>query len=165
MARTALIVCVLEAEAVVGEIRLVRDRSSSLGVPAHVTVLFPFADSDDIDEDALAELFATYPAFDFVLDRIERWDNGIVWLHPEPSALFQELTSAVCRRWPDYPPYGGTTDVVIPHVTVSETPIELELDLPIAAQVCEVTLIQEQTDGNWATRQVFRLGGPTHPAG
>src|SRR5436309_15506199 len=102
MGRTALIVAVPEAEAAVADIRRQHVASAALGVPAHVTVLAPFVDGNEIDEEALAQLFAMFPAFDFVLDRLERWDEGIVWLHPEPSQPFEDLTAGVWGRWPDY---------------------------------------------------------------
>src|SRR3954451_4826007 len=101
--RTALIVEVPEAEPQVGDLRLQHDSSAALGVPAHVTILFPFAEVEDVEEDALAELFAKFPAFDFELDRVERFDDGLVWLHPEPSLRFSDLTAAVWQRWPDHP--------------------------------------------------------------
>jgi hypothetical protein len=157
MARTALIVVVPEAEPFVGAIRLAHDWSAARGVPAHVTVLFPFVDSREIDEVELKAFFASQPSFDFSLDRVERFDAGVVWLHPEPSQPFELLTAAVWRRWPDYPPYEGTHQTVIPHLTVSETPIELELDGPIASRASEVTLIEEQADGRWTTRRAFPL--------
>jgi 2'-5' RNA ligase superfamily len=158
MGRTALIVAVPEAEAAVADIRLQYVASAALGVPAHVTVLAPFVDGDEIDEEELAQLFAMFPAFDFVLDRIERWDDGIVWLHPEPSQPFEDLTAAVWQRWPDYPPYGGTIDVVIPHLTVSETPIDAHVELPIASRARKVTLIEERPDQRWVIRRAFPLG-------
>jgi hypothetical protein len=158
MGRTALVILVPEADPAVGEIRLQRDSSAARGVPAHITVLFPFLDVDGIDSAALQLLFSAHPAFDFILDRVERWADGIVWLHPEPSQPFVDLTAAVWRRWPDCPPYAGTVDVVIPHLTVSETPVELQVDLPIVSRASQVTLLEENADGSWATRETFPLG-------
>lgn len=141
-----------------GELRLQHDSSAALGVPAHVTVLFPFADAEDVDEEALAELFSKFPAFDFELDRVERFeDAGIVWLHPEPSVRFSDLTAAVWQRWPDHPPYEGVHDEAIPHLTVSESPIDVQLQLPIGSRAHEVTLIEEAPDGRWAARRRFLL--------
>lgn len=157
MGRTALIVAVDEAELALSELRLRYDPSASLGVPAHVTVLVPFLDGAEVEEEALASLFGSFEAFDFILDRIERFDGGAVWLHPEPSQPFEDLTAAVWRRWPDYPPYEGSFDVVIPHLTVSMTPIDLAIDLPISARARQVTLIEEAPDGRWVTRQTFPL--------
>ena len=82
--RTALIIPVPEAEPAVGALRAGHDSSAALGVPAHVTILFPFLPPDKVDEDALRDLFARFAAFDFALDRVERFDDGRVWLHPDP---------------------------------------------------------------------------------
>lgn len=157
MPRTALIVTVPEAEPAVGALRLAHDWSAPLGVPAHVTILFPFADGGAIDERAIAELVASFAAFAFALDRVERFEGGPVWLHPEPSAPFAALTEAVWRRFPDYPPYEGAHDVVIPHLTMSEEPIDVEISLPIRATASAVTLIEEAADGRWSVRRVFPL--------
>jgi 2'-5' RNA ligase len=155
MPRTALIVAVPEAEPAVGALRLAHDWSAPLGVPAHVTILFPFADGADVDEQAVAELAASFPSFAFELDRVERFENGLTWLHPEPSAPFAALTDAVWRRFPDYPPYEGAHGVVIPHLTVSEEPIAVEITFPIRATASAVTLIEETADGRWSVRRVF----------
>jgi 2'-5' RNA ligase superfamily len=155
--RTALIVVVPEAEASVRKIRLQHVASAAQGVPAHITLLSPFADAHDVDEQTLSDLFAAVPAFDFVLDRIEQWEGGIVWLLPEPSQPFEELTVAICQRWPDYPPYEGTVKTVIPHLTLSERPIQVKLDLPIRSRADTVSLIEQGTDGIWSTRRRFRL--------
>jgi 2'-5' RNA ligase len=160
--RTALIVEVPEAEAQVGELRLEHDSSAALGVPAHITILFPFVDGESVDEDALTELFARFSAFDFELDRIGRFDAGPVWLHPEPSLRFADLTSAVWQRWPEQPPYEGAFDEPIPHLTVSEAPIDVDVQLPIAAHAHEVTLIEEdESTGKWSRRRTFALGQRT----
>jgi hypothetical protein len=157
MPRTALIVVVPEAEPAVGELRLAHDWSAALGVPAHITILFPFADPAEIDEAAIAEVVASVPAFDFELDRVERFDDGLVWLRAEPSEPFVALTTAVWRRFPDYPPYEGVHDVLIPHLTVSAVPVELDIELPIGTSAREVTLIEEAADGRWFVRRVFPL--------
>jgi 2'-5' RNA ligase len=157
--RTALIVAVPEAEAAVGALRLAHDPSAALGAPAHITILFPFAPPDEIDDDALREVFAAQPAFDFVLDRVECFAEGPVWLHPEPSEPFVALINAVWRTWPEFPPYEGLHDEPIPHLTVSKQPLEIDVTLPIAARASHVTLIeQEEPGGRWATRLRFPLG-------
>jgi 2'-5' RNA ligase len=159
MPRTALIVAIPEADPTVGALRLEHDWSARLGVPAHVTILFPFADPADVDEQAVADVIATFRSFDVVLDRVDRFEDGPVWLHPEPSAPFAALTEAVRRRFPDYPPYEGAHDVLVPHLTVSYAPIEVDVELPIRATVRAVTLIEEAVDGRWFVRRVFPLQG------
>jgi hypothetical protein len=160
MPRTALIIEVPEAEPAVGALRLAHDSSAARGVPAHVTILSPFADGAVVDEARLAELFARFPSFDFVLDRVERFEDGVTWLRPEPALRFADLTAAVWQQWPEHPPYEGAHDEVIPHLTVSETPIDVAAALPIAARATAVTLIEErEEDGRWTTRRRFPLQG------
>ena len=146
--RTALIVVVPEAQPHV----LITH------VPAHVTILFPFVDADDVDEQALRTLFAEIPAFDFTLVSQERWPD-VVWLRPDPSEPFAELTRRVWERWPDYPPYEGVHETVIPHLTVSDEDVDVTVPLPIASHAHEVTLIEETADGRWAVRRRFPLYG------
>jgi len=157
MPRTALIVAIPEAEPAVGALRLAHDSSAPLGAPAHVTILYPFADGADVDEPAIAEVVASFAPFDFELDRVDRFDDGLVWLHPEPSEPFSALIQAVWRRFPEYPPYEGAFDVVVPHLTVSEVPIDIDVELPIRATAREVTLIEQAADGRWSVRRVFPL--------
>ncbi|MCW2965197.1 MAG: hypothetical protein JWO17_2449 [Actinomycetia bacterium] len=160
MTRTALIVPVPEAEPQIGELRLAHDPSAALGVPAHVTILFPFLDAADLDDAAIADLMAEFPAFDFVLDRVERFPDGVTWLHPAPSLPFVDLTAAVWQRWPERPPYEGAYDEVIPHMTISESPIDVQLELPIVARAREVMLIEEdEPSGRWAARLHLPLLG------
>jgi len=160
MPRTALIVPVPEAEPQVGELRLAHDSSAASGVPAHVTILFPFLDTAELDEAAVADLISEFPAFDFELDRVERFPDGATWLRPTPSRPFVDLTAAVSQRWPERPPYEGAFDEPIPHLTISETPIDVELQLPIAARAREVTLIEaDEASGRWTTRLHLPLLG------
>jgi hypothetical protein len=147
MPRTALIVPVPEAAGTY---------DPGNGVPPHVTILFPFADAGVVDEDAVRELVSRFPAFDFVLDRIEQFEEGTRWLHPEPSAPFVDLTEAVVERWPDHPPYEGAFDEPIPHLTIT---VE-DVSLPIACRAREVQLIEEsEADGRWSVRASFPLYG------
>lgn len=156
-----MIIAVPESEASVAELRLAHDSSARLGVPAHITILSPFAAPDDVDEDALAELVAAHAAFDFELASLEHFDDGVAYLAPVPPAPFTALIRAVAERWPDYPPYEGTleVDAVIPHLTVGETPLELDAPLPIACRARAVTLIeQDESGGHYHVRRRFSLG-------
>ena len=147
-----MIVVVPEAQAVVV------DGFAEPGVPAHVTILYPFADALEVDETAVAEVARSFAPFDFELDRFEQFDDGLAWLRAEPAETFVALTNAVWNRFPDYPPYEGAHDVLVPHLTISKAPVDLELELPIRAAAREVTMIQE-ANGCWSVRRVFPLQG------
>ena len=169
MPRTALIVAVPEAEPLVGEWREKHDWSAQHGVPAHITLLFPFMPADDADEHVLGdlrELFAAQPAFSYRLPRVARFPD-VAWLAPEPAEPFEALTELIVSRYPDYPPYEGIHDVVIPHLTVAEGGPELqdEVDaaltpsLPVEAEAREVTMIVEDDSGHWHAGERFPLLG------
>lgn len=150
--QTALVVTVPEAEDVVGEFRREHDQSAAFGVPAHVTVLFPFLPAESIDAAVLAELrhlFGTVPPFDLSFERTGRFPD-VLHLEPQPSEPFRELTSAVAARWPTHPPYGGQFADVVPHLTVAQSDDQSVLDdiertvnarLPLAARVTAVRLL------------------------
>jgi 2'-5' RNA ligase len=69
---SALLIRVPAAEPAVAPHRSRLDSSAPLGVPAHITVLYPFLPPPDVDADVLASLsrlFASVDRFRFTLDR------------------------------------------------------------------------------------------------
>jgi hypothetical protein len=158
--RTALLIAVPEAETLVGALRARYDDAHENGIPAHITILFPFGDRDD----GLAELFAGFEPFAFALTRVERWPD-VLWLAPEPEERFVALTRAVVARYPEYPPYEGSHETVIPHLSVAhrtQAPLavddELRQGLPVQARATHVVQLEEHGDDRWRERQRFRLG-------
>ena len=123
-----------EAEPAVAALRLRHDPMARLGVPAHITIHFPFAPPEAVDEDAVAELVARRSAFPFELASVEHFGEDVTYLAPHPAAPFCELIAASAERWPEYPLYDGAYDVdeIVPHLTVGLARLELQLSLPIA---------------------------------
>ena len=147
------------------------DPTTRYGMPAHVTVLFPFlaptALTPDV-RDQLSELFSGFEPFGFELTEVRWFDDRVVYLAPEPAEAFRALTKAVWDRFPRCPPYEGAYDDVVPHVCVGEdAPRRLmriagwlaRRRLPIPGRVEEVWLM---TIGDPAPTyhldQAFRLG-------
>ncbi|HST17025.1 MAG TPA: 2'-5' RNA ligase family protein [Gaiellaceae bacterium] len=157
--QTALIVAVPEAEPAVAELRLEHDPTARLGVPAHITILYPFAPPDAVDEESIASLLAPVAAFRFELASVEHFDDDVTYLAPRPVRPFDDLIAGAIARWPEYPPYGGTIDSVIPHLTVGLSRLDLSIALPIACVARAVTLLEEGGDGRWRPRRVFPLQG------
>jgi 2'-5' RNA ligase len=151
--RTALIVPVPEAEP-----RQRHDPTAALGVPAHVTVLFPFAPPEVVDEAGVAELAASHAPFAFVLAGVRRFGDEVTYLAPEPAGPFSALTGAAAARWPAYPPYERAHAVVIPHLTLALGVVEVELELPIPCFARQLDLLEEAADGRWSTRARYPLG-------
>ena len=118
---SAVIVRIPEAEPLVGRFRADLDFAASLGVPAHVTVIYPFVAPDLIDDAvtaALAEAVGSVPAFDATFARVAWFERTVIWLAPEPAEPFLALTNAVWQQFPHCPPYGGAHQQVVPHLTV-----------------------------------------------
>jgi hypothetical protein len=142
---------------------------------AHVTVLWPFLPPDRIDHQVLGELraiCAIYPRHAFMLERVAVFPGGGVYLPTEPSNVFVELTRAVWKRWPEYPPYRGMYAEIIPHVTVAVIKTDSEVIqqairfaesfLPIRAEADElqVILVHENT---WTLLHRMPLGNASAP--
>ena len=90
MPESALIVEVPEAEPLVHDWRAQYDWSAKHGVPAHVTLLYPFVPTEKVDARLLSELhelFAAQPSIAFELARVARFPE-VAWLAPEPSEPF-----------------------------------------------------------------------------
>ena len=169
MPETALVVEVPEAEPLVSDWRAKYDWSAQRGVPAHVTLLYPFVPTERVNDGLLRELrvlFASQPAFSFRLTRVARFPE-VAWLAPEPSEPFAGLTELIVSRNPDYPPNEGIQDEVIHHLTVAEDAVELQDEveatltphLPIEVEADEVELLAEDATGRWHRAERFPLGG------
>src|SRR4051812_46829144 len=109
-------------------IRLREVASARAGAPAHITLLFPFVPARLLRPEHLervAEIVGCVPACDVAFRDVRRWDagggapEGVIWLDPEPAEPFVELTKALGRAFPDYQPYGGIHDTIIPHLTLA----------------------------------------------
>lgn len=167
---SSLLVAVPEAEPAIGAWRRYRDPSAALGVPAHITLLYPFRPPDTLDAKLFDELRASFAAvrpFRFTLAVLARFPE-VLYLAPEPAEPFSRLIAALTRRYPDTPPYGGMFETVTPHLTIAHTADLQMLDraeealtdcLPIDALAHEVLLMAQDQDEYWRVRARFPLGG------
>jgi hypothetical protein len=174
---TALLLPVPAAEPAVRQHRALLDEAARDGVPAHITVLYPFLPPVAISEPLLTTLrglFAGIAAFEFTLDRVDWFGEHVVWLGPRDPAPFTALTSLVFTAFPACPPYGGQHPDVIPHLTIGHASQPQALRtaadsvspyLPIEAYAAEITLMAGPrpgtpgtTPGQWRTIATFPLG-------
>jgi len=165
---TALVILVPEAEAVVAAHRRRYDPSAAVGVPAHVTVLYPFRSViDGTAADVVAGLAADVPAFDVKFATLARFPGEVVYLAPDPAEPFLRLMAATFASFPDCPPYGGAIPEALPHLTVADgvdatTAAALDIaigpELPITSRVERLTLIAEDPNGHWIAVRHWPLG-------
>ena len=165
---SCVIVPVSEAEAVVDDLRWQYDPMARNGIPAHITLIYPFEhpSSVSIAIGDLRQLFSRVSAFPFSLAEVRRFDDGTAYLHPEPSALFVDLTETLVKRWPEFPPYRGEFPTVTPHLTVAHKVGTRVLDavtmtvagrLPVHCDATEAWLMCSDERGSWTRREAFRF--------
>jgi 2'-5' RNA ligase len=168
--RSTVLLPVPAAEALVGEVRLTHDPVASLGIPAHVTLLFPFVPAARIDDQTIAQLadqLARGPAggLSLAFDRLGRFP-GVAYLALAEPAPVVAWIAALAAAWPEYPPYGGRFTEIVPHLTVAHgedallTSIERRLApaLPLRAHVDSASVFLEDSSGRWHERARLPLG-------
>ncbi len=131
----------------------------SHGVPPHVTLLHPAPP----DLDAIRDVVAPFAAFDVVFGSFARFP-GTLWLVPEPAEPFVALIEALGQRFPDWPPYGGGFDEIVPHLTVAQADLDVAETallprLPLAAHVDSVVVLAEPELDRWREVASFPLEG------
>jgi 2'-5' RNA ligase len=168
--QSALIVPVPEAEPAVAALRARLDRSAAWGVPAHITVIFPFLPPDQLSAQVLAQvrlIAAGVPRFYLSLDKVGWFDERVLWLSPHPAQPFRELTNRLAVRFPAAQPYGGQFAEVIPHLTVGHdqpglaaAAAQVQPLLPIRARITALRLItgRREPGDSWQTLTDFPLG-------
>jgi len=162
------VIPLLAAERIVGSWRAGLDPSAAAGVPAHVTIAFPWVARAKVDDSALhdlAVLVSAVPRFEVVFSRVGWFDRDVLWLEPDPQEPFSWLAAEVARRWPDHPPYTGRFESFVHHVTVgmgSSDELDrvadiLEQALPIRDAVTELWWITRTGTEPWMLRTAFGL--------
>lgn len=165
--QTGLVIPVPAADALLASVETRHPGTVRQGVPAHVSLLYPFVGAAELDErvtQAVNELVAGHQPMP--VDFVECYRRGgFVALRPHPIDGLTELTSKTRDRWPDVVPYEGVYGDVEPHLTVAtrapeEAAVTIERDvseqLPISAELREVWLVA--FEGRWALRGRFEFG-------
>jgi 2'-5' RNA ligase len=121
--RSALVIRVGEAEPIVSATRARHDSSAAAGMPAHITLLFPFVEShllDDATREQVVALGARQAAFRFSLTALRRFPSAL-YLVPVPAEPFRSLVRSLAAAFPAHPPYGGAFDEIVPHLTLADS--------------------------------------------
>ena len=147
------------------------DRAASLGVPAHVTILYPWLPVGSLTAGAraaVAGIARETRAFDVRFAAARRWP-GVVYLEPDPAWRFSALIDRFTTRFPGFPAYDGTIEEVIPHLTLVEN-ADAPLDeiaaaaarhVPFERSVRSIEVLAERADGRWQPH--WRVPLPTDP--
>jgi 2'-5' RNA ligase len=151
--------------------RLCRLYHNDLMVPPHVTLAIPFKPLELVTAEVvqqLTKLFEETLQFDFELNQVRWFDTNVVYLEPSNAEAFRSITERLQQIFPDFHPYGGAFDSVIPHVTLSEHGSFADRRIvgrlahkytPIFARASHVWLMSNQRGlDDWAVVKVFHLG-------
>lgn len=144
------------------------DPSAAAGMPAHVTLLFPFLQEDSIDSRALAQIgkaVQSQAVFEASFASIGSFPDGTLYLEPSPGGPFQELTARLEAEF-GIEPYEGRYATVTPHLTVgqgvdaaaaAEVATLLVPLLPIRSLIRVVWLVSNSEVTGWVPRATFEL--------
>lgn len=125
---------------------------------AHITVLAPFGKDLDPTPGELAEVeeyFAEQQPFSYELTQVCTFPDGPRYLSPEPASAFSRLTHGLHALFPEYPPYEGKFDLVVPHLTIPDDAVVGPL--PIQGHVREATVLHHE-DGRFWEIAAFPFG-------
>ncbi len=174
---SALVALVPAAEDIVKPFRDRFDPTAAAGVPAHITLLYPFkapGDIDDVVTDRLRDCFSRSAPIRFSFGEVKRFPGGVLYLAPKPAEPFRQLTLSVWKLYPEWPPYGGKWPEITPHLSIASvgedallTAIESEFAeasrgrLPITSVVSDVSLMMSHA-GRWTKKMSFPMGSSNH---
>ena len=171
----ALIVPCPAAHVALGDQRPQLDRAAHVGVPAHLTVVYPFkADLDLEDHRRLVDVFLSLRDFAVTGERTGWFDERVVFIELVDPTPVMELTEAVLAAFPAYPIYGGAFEEVVPHLTIGhdQSPDVLRAAeravvdrLPFNQAVDHVEFwtgpaLATAPAGSWRHHRDYLLGGP-----
>lgn len=151
--------------------RLERMRRESVGdaaagVPAHLTMLYPFVEPDRLGfavRERVAAVAARHRPFDYQLAARAVWPDT-VYVRVEPEVRFVTLQGDLARAFPGFPIYGTDASFeFVPHVTIGEgegiartTDVHPAwADLPRAGRASSLEVIARGDDGRW--RLIWRV--------
>jgi hypothetical protein len=139
-------------------------------IPPHVTLAIPFLPVQSVTSDVVLRLstfFNETSAFDFELSEVRWFDTKVVYLAPSNVEKFLLIIETLQKMFPEFHPYDGEFDSVIPHVTLSENGSLADRRalgrlapkyLPIPARASHVWMMSnERRTDEWSIVKIFPL--------
>ncbi len=167
--QSVILIPVLEAEEAVLNLRNIYDPDALKGIPAHITLLFPFINPLEITLEQIEKLrdILNIEKFSFTLSKINTFP-GVVYLEPTEREKFISLTMKIFNAFPNYPPSEGKfLPDIVPHLTVGHElggrfdkclleAKSIESRLPIEA-IAKEAFLMTSLNGEWTVREKFTL--------
>jgi 2'-5' RNA ligase len=162
---TGLVLLMPVTDRVVERWRQRYDPVASFGMPAHVTVVYPWKPAVDItaaDHAALRRLSGSLPGIEVTFERFGRFERTL-WLDPQPAGPIVDLVERVVTEWPEYPPFAGAFARVVPHLTLADgrdpetltdVVADVEARLPLRESTRHLSLMRFDA-GRWEVAAEF----------
>lgn len=119
---------------------------TSVRVPAHITLLFPFVPVERLAEAAvkLREICAQIQPFKITLQGYDSFP-GVAFMNPVNPSPIQAVFRKIYAAFPECPPYGGQFGHDLhPHMTVGEFASEAEQKAAVLPDYAPVTFRAER---------------------
>lgn len=168
--KSAILIPFLEVDDIVDGWRTMLDPAQRRGIPAHVTVLFPFIHPTELstgDLIVLEDYFSNVSAFNVAFESTGWFDDRVVYLEPKPRKQFRTMTEQLLHEFPSCLPYGGKFAEPVPHLTLGDgAPLEslrraeeaVRERFPIETRATEAWLMTGSMEpGSWSLRQSFPM--------
>lgn len=122
---TTLLLAVPVADPLVARHRSHLDLAAQDGIPAHVTVIYPFKPLGELfaaDHIVLEDLFLGHANSELTGTRTAWLGDAVMCVAVDDPEPVRRLIRSVVRSFPSLPPYAGSVraDEVIPHLTVGQ---------------------------------------------
>ena len=146
--------------------------SAPAGTVEHITLLYPFLPPSQIDDRVLARLrvvFSQVDAFSYVLRNTGWFEQGVLYLAPDPPDPFVELTNRLTTTF-GVLPFEGRFPTVVPHLTIEQhgdidtlqrVAAAITSRLPVAARAEEAWLMLGHIETGWTVHRRFPFAGTT----
>lgn len=172
---SALVLSVPEAEELVGPYRRKYTTDGAIGMPAHITILYPFIKNEewnDKNRSTLLETVSNISPFSFELSKLNCFrEHNVLYLEPLPIKEILRVVQVMLQTFPEYPPYGGEIplDKLRPHLTMAVgsnrkeiSSIEKKIFKEIASNLplkvyARVLLLAIKTAGEWTILERFKF--------
>lgn len=146
---TGLIIPVPAFESFIRHHRRINSAVSPEGVPAHLTLLYPFLPPMGCKEAhaEVAGFFSEVKPFEFELTKVGWFGDRVVFLAPEDPGPFIALTERLIEHWSVCIPYGGRHGGAhVPHLTlgIEGTPEEMASLAEAAERLLPIRCVADQ---------------------
>ena len=172
MSETAIVIVVPEADNVVSRWQRTLTQAGRNGLAAHITLLYPFADSVSVADrlDDLRRALAPFAPFECTFRDTAYFERpgGILYLRPEPRDILVAMIDSVVAVFPEFPAHGGDVSSIVPHLTVARKDDDAELlraieeelttALPIQARIDTATIVEHVSGAGWREHLSLPLG-------